>query len=190
MRLSAIVVSLLPVIFVSAQQTFTVVVGNNGTLTFEPSSVTAQVGDTVSFSFRAKNHTVTQSTFATPCNQLIPGVDSGFMPVAATVTDNFPTWNFTVDNATAPHWFYCKQTGHCSKGMVFALNPTADKTFDAFKAKAIASASNTTATSGTATSPSATGSGAAAPSKAAAMKISSGAGGLLAIAGLVAGLAL
>jgi len=35
--------------------------------------------------------------------------------------------------------WYCKQrTGtHCGKGMVFAINPTAEKSFDTFKANAI-----------------------------------------------------
>ena len=46
-----------------------------------------------------------------------------------------PTYNYTV-NGTDPAWFYCKTTGHCKAGMAFAVNPTADKTFDAFEAAA------------------------------------------------------
>lgn len=192
MRFSTIIAALVPVAAVSAQQTFTVIVGGNNGLTFNPESVTAKAGDTIAFQFQSKNHTVTQSTFANPCTQMTTptlGIDSGFLPVPAGAS-SFPQWSFSVDNATAPFWFFCKQTGHCSKGMVFAINPTADKTFDAYKAKAIATASNTT-TSGTASSgsPSATSAGGAAQTGS-AMRMGSSAGGLLAIMGLVAGLTL
>jgi hypothetical protein len=34
--------------------------------------------------------------------------------------------------------FYCKQMGHCGKGMTFSINPTADKTQAMFQAMAIA----------------------------------------------------
>ena len=43
------------------------------------------------------------------------------MPVAENVPP-FPTAQFTVKD-TNPVWFYCRQTGHCQKGMVFAINP-------------------------------------------------------------------
>lgn len=128
----------------------TVLVGDGG-LTFTPPQVTAAVGDNVIFEFRAKNHTVTQSSFKDPCTRLtLPdgslGVDSGFQAVAAGAT-TFPQWSVTVDNATAPVWFYCAQktpANHCNAGMVFAINPTADKTFDAFLAAAKAGASGGT----------------------------------------------
>ncbi|KZT26567.1 hypothetical protein NEOLEDRAFT_1132091, partial [Neolentinus lepideus HHB14362 ss-1] len=73
----------------------------------------ANVGDTLSFQFQSKNHTVTQSTFADPCEQMTTptvGIDSGFVPVAADAT-TFPVWSFTMTNASAPLWFYCKQVG-------------------------------------------------------------------------------
>jgi len=77
-------------------------------------------------------------------------------------------YNFTV-NGTDPLWFYCKTGAHCKGGMVFAINPTTDKTYAAFKATAQGSGSaNGTASaapsgSGTASgsSPAATTSGAA-----------------------------
>lgn len=42
-----------------------------------------------------------------------------------------------------PIWFYCQQgantnASHCGKGMVGAINPTADNTFDEFRQKALA----------------------------------------------------
>jgi len=130
-----------------------VLVGDSG-LDFNPTSVTAAAGDKVIFEFRAKNHTVTQSSFAQPCTFLQtaagPGVDSGFQPVAAGAT-SFPQWSITIDNATAPLWFYCAQAtpaNHCQAGMVFAINPTAEKTFAAFQAAAKASASGSGSASG------------------------------------------
>lgn len=131
----------------SAQTTHTVIVGENQGLTYNPTSVTAAAGDIIAFQFVAKNHTVTQSTFAAPCTK--SGVDSGFFPVQANASV-VPQWSFTLNNASEPLWFYCAQTGHCSKGMVFAVNPTADKSFAAFQA-----AANGTATGSAAPSPSA-----------------------------------
>ena len=49
-------------------------------LGYTPESITANVGDVVTFVFKQKNHTVTQSTFADPCRKKEGGMDSGFMP--------------------------------------------------------------------------------------------------------------
>ncbi|TFK73633.1 hypothetical protein BDN72DRAFT_168269 [Pluteus cervinus] len=130
--------------FVAAQQTYVVAVGSNGTQTFQPPSVNANVGDTIAFQFRGGNHTATQSTFTAPCTKKSNGVDSGFFAVAAGATE-LPQWSFTIVNASAPLWFYCQQGKHCQNGMVFALNPTADKTLDAYKANAMASNGSATA---------------------------------------------
>lgn len=48
----------------------TVTVGGTGILAFNPTRVDAAIGDIVSFVFKAKNHTVTQSTFAAPCSKV------------------------------------------------------------------------------------------------------------------------
>jgi len=191
-----------------------VLVGDNG-LDFNPTTVAAAAGDNVIFEFRAKNHTVTQSSFAQPCTFLQtaagPGVDSGYQPVPAGAT-SFPQWSITVDNATAPLWFYCKQGAHCQAGMVFAINPNAEKTFEAFQAAAKAGGG---AASGSATAPAASSTGASAPSAsgfsttkvatpsatssgtsapgnngALGMKVDSRAAALLAAVGLLAGLVL
>ena len=93
---------------------------------------------------------MTQSTFAAPCVRSPTGIDSGFQPVNATDTA-LPVWTFQVTDTT-PLWFFCAQTVpavHCTAGMVFAVNPTADKTFEQFQAAAMggtASASNTSST--------------------------------------------
>jgi len=120
----------------------TVVVGGaaaSPSLVYNPSNVKIENGDTVTFQFVAKNHTVTQSTFANPCTPMPGGVNSGYMAVAAGATQ-FPSWSFTVTNASAPLWFFCAQPGHCEKGMVFAINPTAEKSFATFQATAMGGA--------------------------------------------------
>ncbi|KAH7910634.1 hypothetical protein BJ138DRAFT_1064855 [Hygrophoropsis aurantiaca] len=120
-----------------------VVVGGSS-LVYNPSNISANVGDTVTFQFMQKNHTATQSTFADPCRALTLtstsgqiGIDSGFMPVAADAT-TFPTYTFTV-NDTTPIWVYCKQTGHCGQGMVFSVNAveSGPNNYAAFKANAM-----------------------------------------------------
>jgi len=133
----------------AAGTTHTVTVGANGTLTFSPNEITAQPNDVVVFEFVAKNHTITQSSFAAPCLKLAStsttgqvGFDSGFMPVAANAS-TFPSFSIVV-NDTNPVWAYCRQTDHCEQGMVFAINAndTSSKSFTAFEA--LANSSNST----------------------------------------------
>jgi plastocyanin len=141
--------------------THTVVVGGEAGLVYTPSTVTAQVGDTIQFEFHAKNHTATQSSFQAPCTPLDAGQNSGFNPVDASLTSGFPTFNVTVKD-TNPIWFYCQQSTHCAAGMVFAVNaPATGNTFDAFKQPAMSGA----APSGSAPAPpTASDTGAATPS--------------------------
>ncbi|KAJ7211089.1 hypothetical protein C8J57DRAFT_1097770 [Mycena rebaudengoi] len=134
-------------------------VGLDG-LTYTPSSISAAVGDTVTFEFHPKNHTVTQSSFEKPCvpfeenNGLSTrfGFKSGLyvapslpgphtlQPVEVNAT-KFPSFRITV-NDTQPIWGYCGQTDHCSSGMVFAINAveSGPKNFAAFQALAKATA--------------------------------------------------
>jgi plastocyanin len=141
----------------------TVQVAVDGALTFTPNTVTANQGDIVNFQFMTGNHTITQSTFSNPCTRLTapnPGIDSGFLPVSANDT-TIPQYSFTVDNATAPLWFYCKQGAgaHCRAGMVFAVNPTTDMTFAAFQANAANSTTSTSSSGPSTSKPSSTGYG-------------------------------
>jgi len=120
-------------------------VGAGGKLEFDPPAIGAQPGDQVVFHFNPKNHTVTQSSFASPCGRKDGGIDSGFMPVAANQTDNLPTYTVSVPD-TNPIWIYCAQAAntansHCGAGMVFAINCGADgspNSFTNFKASALA----------------------------------------------------
>jgi len=88
----------------------------------------------------ANNHTVTQSSFSSPCQPLNGGFDSGFIYVPSGVKSGFPEWNLTItDDSTRKYrsltdpfmsdywsryaaiWFYCKQLApgpHCISGMV------------------------------------------------------------------------
>jgi len=120
-----------------------VIVGGPNILSYSPSNISAQVGDTITFEFHQKNHTVTASSFGAPCRALAltsstgqVGFDSGFIPVADGTT-NFPTYTIQV-NDTNPIWAYCRQANHCGQGMVFSANAveSGPKNFAAFQALA------------------------------------------------------
>jgi plastocyanin len=98
-------------------------VGSSG-LAFDPPSINATNGDTVTFVFYPKNHTVTQSTFAAPCQAMSGGTDSSFQPVTANAT-NVPSYSLTVNNTT-PLWFYCRQTGYGVTFLIYNMNLQAD----------------------------------------------------------------
>ncbi|TFK42337.1 hypothetical protein BDQ12DRAFT_676030 [Crucibulum laeve] len=144
MHFTTIAAALIPAVAVYAAD-ITIAVGANNGLVFDPPSVTAQLNDNLIFQFMSKNHSVTQSTFANPCTK--SGIDSGFQAVTP---GNVPQWNVTVNDPTTPLWMFCAQTNpanHCQAGMVFAVNPPADKTFDMFQAAAKALAATSGASS-------------------------------------------
>ncbi|KAJ7155204.1 hypothetical protein C8R46DRAFT_1356436 [Mycena filopes] len=120
----------------------------SGIYQFNPASITAPNGTVVSFRFSGipGNHSVTQSSYVTPCMALANGFDSGFMEGRETKDGIFPTFNFTVQNDQNPAWFFCKQktpTSHCHAGMVGVINANANSgskyTYDGFRAKALQS---------------------------------------------------
>ncbi|KAG9016052.1 hypothetical protein FRB90_003715 [Tulasnella sp. 427] len=145
-----------PAVHAYEPKVWDITVGGAAGLVYTPNQVKANVGDILSFHFQFNNHTVTQSSFDSPCTPLYGGFDSGFMPVDVNATV-FPVYNVTVDT-TAPIWIHCEQSTHCEKGMVFAANaPDSGNTFDAFLAKALATPVDTTGASLTASaSPSVT----------------------------------
>jgi plastocyanin len=147
--LAAICLSL-AVIPVARSATINVTVGGTGIIAYTPNQVQANVGDVIQFIFQQKNHTITRSTLATPCSPLVGegAFDTGFVPVAANVTDDFPLAQLTVED-TNPIWIYCRQTGHCEQGMVFAVNPGSN--FAAFQAAATGTAASASATTAAAT---------------------------------------
>ncbi|KAJ7932861.1 Cupredoxin, partial [Mycena leptocephala] len=143
MRFSLALSALAPILSVYADNIL-VMVGANNQLAFSPPNVTANVGDVISFQFQSKNHSVTQSTFGSPCTtQTTPkqGIDSGFQFVGAPGAAMLPQFSFNVTDLN-PLWFYCAQTNpasHCSAGMVFSVNadPSSPKSFAAFQALAM-----------------------------------------------------
>jgi plastocyanin len=135
-------------------------VGAAGKLTYSPEAIGAQVGDQVVFHFLSKNHTVTQSSFADPCGKKDGGINSGFQPVPANTTDNFPTFTVEVKD-TEPIWVYCAQAvktpnSHCGAGMVFAINCGPDgapNSFTNFKNAALAVGASLSAAAASSTAP-------------------------------------
>ncbi|KAK7680354.1 hypothetical protein QCA50_016594 [Cerrena zonata] len=133
-------------------------VGANG-LMFTPQFVSAKAGDIVRFGFFPKAHSVTQSSFDSPCTKLDNSFDTDLQPISELqVSKSRPMKDFFVTDASKPLWFYCKQVGHCAQGMVFAINPPAvGNTFDAFRNRALQSnATSTTSASGSSATSSAT----------------------------------
>ena len=134
-----------PTAAAASTRNFNVLVGGVNGLQYSPNQVEAQPGDTISFVFGTKNHTLTQSTFADPCKAMDGGANSGFLAssndLETTDTSGSPVVQYTVVD-TAPRWFYCAQGNHCSQGMVFAVNANANKSFSTFtKAAAVEQAS-------------------------------------------------
>ncbi|KAK3324092.1 hypothetical protein B0T19DRAFT_463982 [Cercophora scortea] len=148
MRSPAASWSLLPVtLLASITQAahFEVTVGKGGQLRFDPETLDAAVGDTVTYRFFAKKHSVVQSSFSQPCQPLAGGFFSGFTPSNSSDTPAPTTWTITV-NDTKPIWAYCSQTvgRHCQSGMVHAINaPKSGNTIDAYRELAAQTANST-----------------------------------------------
>ncbi|KAJ7056071.1 hypothetical protein C8F01DRAFT_1029582, partial [Mycena amicta] len=110
-----------------------------GAYQFSPNVITAPNGTVITFKFSGTpgNHSVTQSTFANPCQGMDDGFDSGFIMGNGLEP---PTWNYTVKNDQIPLWFFCRQKApspHCRSGMVGVINvQNAVNSFQTFQAKA------------------------------------------------------
>ncbi|CAL3966421.1 unnamed protein product [Diplocarpon coronariae] len=97
----------------------------NGSLAYYPNRIKAAVGDMVQFQFAPNNHSVTQSSFDSPCQPIgttsnVQGIFSGFMPVSASSTTT-PTYTVMIKDMT-PMWLYCSQAKHCQEGMAMVIN--------------------------------------------------------------------
>ncbi|KDR69138.1 hypothetical protein GALMADRAFT_145847 [Galerina marginata CBS 339.88] len=142
-------ISALAILPLALAASFDVQVGPAGALEYSPASLTGVTdGDTINFTFNPKNHTVTQSSFNSPCNPIDAGFTTGFVPVSSGTTAK--TFTVPAGTGTKPLWFFCGQTTHCQQGMVFAVNPPQDpspNSFSAFKALAMGPAGLTSDTS-------------------------------------------
>ena len=120
--------------------THTVVAGRPG-LRFDPENIFAEPGSIVEFHFLPANHSVVESSFASPC---VPkgatSFYSGFFPVSknpdGSVAQSGEVFQIEVRD-TKPIWFYCAQDKgqHCQSGMVGVVNQVVDsgKTLEAFR---------------------------------------------------------
>ncbi|EXJ95078.1 hypothetical protein A1O1_00196 [Capronia coronata CBS 617.96] len=117
----------------------------NGSLKYFPNQIEAPIGSVVQFQFHPKNHTITESSFASPCKPLAanltsptrPGIKSGFVPVTGK-EDFTPVYNVLI-NDTKPIWIFCGQTNHCQKGMAMVINQNSSSpnTIDKYIANAM-----------------------------------------------------
>ncbi|KAH7115102.1 Cupredoxin [Dendryphion nanum] len=121
----------------------------NGSLIFNPESITAKNGDNIHFKFWPKNHSVAQSAFASPCQPLANGIFSGYVPTTDAEKVATTQFKYTVTNESQPIWLYCSQGRHCQAGMVAVINPptSGQNTLARFK-QAAASAENNTGPAG------------------------------------------
>lgn len=121
----------------AAGATHHITVGGEAGLVFTPPEIAAAPGDQVIFTFMSQMHTATQSGFDTPCEPLSGGMDSQTQPNPNNSVNPPPQVAMEV-MTQEPLWFYCKTGNHCGQGMVFSINPTAEKTHAQFQANAIA----------------------------------------------------
>ncbi len=118
---TALATALFTLLPLSLAANIPITVGDGG-LKFNPSVVPANVGDTLTFSYYPRNHSVAQSSFANPCHPLANGgFFSGFQPLSA---GPGPVEFVVQVNDTAPIWIYCSQTkgSHCQNGMAMVVN--------------------------------------------------------------------
>ena len=131
----SLVASLLSLLPLTLATNIPITVGAGAKLAFNPSKVKANVGDTLTFSYFPKNHSVVQSSFADPCHPLAGGIFSGFQPLSA---GPGPVEFVVTVNDTKPIWIYCSQTkgSHCQMGMSMVVNepaPPSPNTLEAYQ---------------------------------------------------------
>ncbi|KAF3922226.1 Helicase [Dactylellina cionopaga] len=115
----------------------------NGKPAFDPSTVTAAVGDKISFRFEAgMTHSVVRGDFKKPCQPASNAFYSGM------VSNKPGGWStFTVDvTDTKPIWFYCSYGMHCQHGMVGVVNAADDQTLDDYTTACEGAAKNVSPT--------------------------------------------
>ncbi|GJJ06080.1 hypothetical protein Clacol_000269 [Clathrus columnatus] len=123
-----------------------VTLGQGDAVSFTPNTLTAKVGDTITFvvaTVSESAHGVVESTPEAPCTQRQGGFDSGLV---------IPGGNFSVlVNSTSPIYLFCPQFepfDHCPDGMVMIINPASSSAINSFQAAA-STASEATATAPT-----------------------------------------
>jgi plastocyanin len=122
-----------------------VIVAPGDTLTYNPSNFTASNGTNINFMFsQSVAHSVTQSTFESPCTYLAGGNDSSGGGFDSGIQLG-KLWTITITNDQEPIYFFCKSSlQHCGSGMVGAINApdTGPNSPDAFLSAAMAIGTN------------------------------------------------
>jgi len=130
---------------------------DNATMVFDPAEIVANLNDIVVFNFTEGNHTVTQSTFASPCtpahdtNSTINGFDSSFRDTVNGTAVTILTVPITPELENQTIWFFDFNT--CAQGGVGGINidDNSTETLDGFVRNAIrlngTGADNTTSSS-------------------------------------------
>ncbi|KAI8185527.1 hypothetical protein K4K51_011574 [Colletotrichum sp. SAR 10_75] len=114
---------------------FDVNVGKNNQLKFEPETLIANRGDTITYHFFSKARLLHQIeknvNFAKISSE-------SFTFVPSTSDSECAKTIFTITvNDTKPIWIFCGQGNHCQQGMLHSINPpSSGNTFDAFRDKA------------------------------------------------------
>lgn len=87
---------------------YTIKVGGQFNVFSQP-SINIQIGDTILWTFGARNHSVTQVSDGTTCSPMAGGFDSGLQiaPMALKWTAS----------ANGTYWYICKIPAHCASGM-------------------------------------------------------------------------
>ncbi|KAF9070956.1 hypothetical protein BDP27DRAFT_1401729 [Rhodocollybia butyracea] len=134
------------VLVVLSQTTHIVTVGDDGSF-YDPPTTSAGMNDIVNFVFTGlRQHSVTQSSLATPCLPLEGGFNSGLTSLSNSTDPNeAPVWQLQITNASTPIYFFCMQSiplSHCSVGMVGAINPPSQDVYNSL----LSLAKNTTST--------------------------------------------
>ncbi|KAJ7853059.1 hypothetical protein B0H14DRAFT_3450459 [Mycena olivaceomarginata] len=104
---------------------FSVSVGSSNGLTFDPTSVVADIGDRIIFTVLSRNHSITSADFSgAVCPPPAGGAglnpfDSGYL---SDLDGSLPTFTYTVPS-TEPQFAACMQAGgaHCRAGMTFQI---------------------------------------------------------------------
>ncbi|KAI9675190.1 MAG: hypothetical protein M1829_003550 [Trizodia sp. TS-e1964] len=139
--LSSLFLSSALALLAAADQTVTV--GQNG-LKFNPESITAAVGEKITFQFYPNNHSVVAAAFDSPCTPRT-GANALFSGFSfATASGQSPsTFVYTVASTNAT-WLYCSQGRHCQSGMVAVINPptSGNRTLAAFRSAAALAPNN------------------------------------------------
>ncbi|KAF9064186.1 hypothetical protein BDP27DRAFT_1426128 [Rhodocollybia butyracea] len=98
-----------------------VTVGDDGSF-YNPPTVAAGMNDIINFVFTGLGqHSVTQSSLATPCLPLEGGFNSGLTSLSNSTDPNkAPVWQLKITNASIPIYYFCTKStplSHCSAGM-------------------------------------------------------------------------